>query len=213
MVRWRARNDAQLHYFSRSTPSSTGTSTKEEHPLAASYSEASQSWPVHVRDRLARALWPRARAGCGAWCFVARLDVVVQMLAKAVPDTVERALPEPSPFAHDESTCPPSSKSGHDSSACVCRHDKRGFTTTPRGRLMGCRACWLAAARRAAMVQLSSGSASRLYRVAGMPLWRRGCASASVCSDVPLAEIIAVGLVCDDLLLVRQRKWWVTACS
>ena len=137
MVRWRARNDAQLHYFSRSTPSSTGTSTKEEHPLAASYSEASQSWPVHVRDRLARALWPRARAGCGAWCFVARLDVVVQMLAKAVPDTVERALPEPSPFAHDESTCPPSSKSGHDSSACVCRHDKRGFTTTPRGRLMG----------------------------------------------------------------------------
>ena len=83
----------------------------------------------------------------------------------------------------------------------------------PSWSTMGCRACWLAATRCAAMVQLSSGAASRLYRVAGMPLWRRGCASASVCSDVPLAEIIAVGLVCDDLLLVRQRKWWVTACS
>ena len=91
--------------------------------------------------------------------------------------------------------------------------DRGGFSATPRGRHIGCRARWLAAARRAAMVQLSSGPANRLCIVAGMPLWRRECASASVCSDVPLAEIIAVGLICDSLLLVRQRKWLVTACS
>ena len=82
--------------------------------------EASQSWPVHVRDRLVCAFWPRARAGCGAWCFVARLDVVVQMLAKVEPDTVVHARPELSPFGHDESTCRPSSNSGQSSSACWC---------------------------------------------------------------------------------------------
>ena len=83
--------------------------------------------------------------------------------------------------------------------------DRCGFTATPRDRHMGCGAHWFAAARRAAMVQQSSGPASRLCGVAGVPLWWRECASVSMCRDVPLAEIIASCLVCDGLLLVRRR--------
>ena len=77
--------------------------------------QVSQVRPIHVRDRLMHALWPRACAGCAAWCSVRRLDVFVQMLDKEEPGTVVRARPGPSPFAYVESTCRPSSDSGHGS--------------------------------------------------------------------------------------------------
>ena len=68
---------------------------------------------------------------------------------------------------------------------CACFCGRTGVAS-PRPLVVdersteGCRACWLAVARLAAMAQLSSGLASRLCRVTRVTLWRHERASASV---------------------------------
>ena len=144
---------------------------------------ASQTRPVHVLDRLMRFFWPRARAGCAAWCSVPRLDVFVQMLAKEELGTVVRARPGPSPLAYDDSTCRPSSASGQGSVRAFAARQawlpRRPFAVNKRctegcafaGLLPLCVQHWRST---------PAGSASRLCRVAGMPLWRHERVSALV---------------------------------
>ena len=94
---------------------------------------ASEDRPNRVSNRLIRALWPRARAGCAVWCSVRPLDVLVQMRAEEEPaqwcaraqitasssTSTARAGPPPTAFT----------------AACVLSwRDRRGFTATPRGR-------------------------------------------------------------------------------